>query len=38
VVRPFLFEITMRDSAQLVVNARKHGAQGLVVAGLPIRQ
>ena len=38
VVGPFVSEITMRHSPQLVVNAREHGAQGLVITGLPIGQ
>jgi hypothetical protein len=38
VVGPFLLQVTMRDSPQLVIDARECGAQGLLVAGLPIGQ
>ena len=38
VAGPFLLQVTMCHSSQFVVNTREHGAQGLVVTGLPIRQ
>jgi hypothetical protein len=37
VTRPFLLQVTMRDAAKLVINERKRRAQGLVVAGVPVR-
>ena len=37
VVRAFLPQVVVRDPSEFVINERKHGAQRLLVAGVPVR-
>jgi hypothetical protein len=38
VIRPFLAQVAMSDSAQFSVNEWDRGVQGLMIAGVPVRQ
>ena len=38
VVRAFVPQVMMRNSAEFVINKRNRGAQRLVVTGIPVRQ